>query len=137
MASAMGTARGQIQGSWRPSTLILQPLVVTNLERDHDPQVTMLTAAGSDEYAGQLPGAARPAFSYLALGGLRGWADGDLDGRITSGELHGYVTMAMRALVRDRRQRPTLVGRDDARLVKSARERGPDLASLVVDSARR
>ena len=124
-------------GSGRQLVAGLQPLVVTNLERDHDPRVTMLTAAGSDEYAGPLPGAARPAFSYLALGGLRGWADDDRDGRITSGELHGYVTMAMRALVRDRRQRPTLVGRDDARLVKSARERGPDLASLVVDYARR
>ena len=57
--------------------------------------------------------------------------------RITSGELHAYVTRAMRALVRDRRQRPSLVGKQDARLVKSGRERGPDLATLVVGAARR
>ena len=116
----------------------LQPLVVeASASGRRDPRTTLLTAAGSDEYAGPLPGAARPAFSYLALGGLRGWADGNRDGRITSGELHGYVSRAMRALVRDRRQRPTLVGDDDRRLVKSSREQGPDLAKFVIDSARR
>ena len=124
-------------GSGRQLVAGLQPLVVTSLDQDHDPRITLLTAAGSDEYAGPLPGADRPAFSYLALGGLRGWADGDRDGKITSGELHGYVSRAMRALLRDRRQRPTLVGRDDARLAKSGRERGPDLAGLILDSARR
>jgi hypothetical protein len=115
----------------------LQPLVVTSLEQAQDPRVTLMTAAGGDEYAGPLPGADRPAFSYLALGGLRGWADRNEDGRITSGELHAYVTQAMRALVRDRRQRPSLVGKQDVRLVKSGRERGPDLATLVVGAARR
>jgi hypothetical protein len=98
--------------------------------------VTLLTAAASNEYAGPLPGASRPAFSYLALGGLRGWADGDRDGRITSGELHGYLTQTMRALVRDRRQRPTLVGEDDRRIVESSREKGPDIARFVVDTSR-
>jgi hypothetical protein len=115
----------------------LQPLVVqASGAESTDRRTTLMTAAGSDEYAGPLPGADRPAFSYLALGGLRGWADADRDGRITSGELHGYVSQAMRALVRDRRQRPTLVGEDDRRLVKSSRETGPDLAKIVVDSAR-
>ena len=113
----------------------LQPLVVESPARLGDARTTLLTAAGSDEYAGPLPGANRPAFSYLALGGLRGWADGDEDGRITSGELHGYVTQAMRALVRDRRQRPTLIGEDDRRLARSGREKGPDLAGFVVGAA--
>jgi hypothetical protein len=115
----------------------LQPLVVEAPSNQGDPRITLMTAAGSDEYAGPLPGADRPAFSYLALGGLRGWADGDKDGRITSGELHGYVTQAMRALVRDRRQRPTLVGDDERRVVKSSRESGPDIAKFVVDNATR
>ncbi len=115
----------------------LQPLVVEAPAANADPRTTLLTAAGSDEYAGPLPGADRPAFSYLALGGLRGWADGDGDGRITSGELHGYVTQTMRALVRDRRQRPTLVGSDDLRIVESSREDGPDIAKYVVQSSRR
>jgi hypothetical protein len=114
----------------------LQPLVVQASAVATDPRTILLTAAGSDEYAGPLPGAARPAFSYLALGGLRGWADGDHDGRITTGELHGYVTQTMRALVRDRRQRPTLVGDEGRRLVKSGREDGPDIAKYVVEAAR-
>lgn len=115
----------------------LQPLVVESSATSADPRTTLLTAAGSNEYAGPLPGADRPAFSYLALGGLRGWADGDGDGGITSGELHGYVTQAMRALVRDRRQRPTLVGPDDRRVAKSGREKGPDIAKFVVEAAKR
>ena len=89
-----------------------------------------------NEFAGPLPGASRPAFSYLALGGLRGWADGDTDGKVTAGELHGYVTQSMRALIRDRRQRPTLVGKADRPLGHSAREKGPDLAWKVLESAR-
>ena len=48
--------------------------------------VTVLTAATADQVAGPLPGAARPAFSYLVLGGLRGWADSDHNGRVTAGE---------------------------------------------------
>jgi uncharacterized caspase-like protein len=114
----------------------LQPLVVQAPTNAADPRITLMTAAGSDEYAGPLPGADRPAFSYLALGGLRGWADGDHDGGITSGELHEYVTQTMRALVRDRRQRPTLVGDDNRRVAKSSRERGPDIAKFVVDNAK-
>jgi len=114
----------------------LQPLVVESRATSSDPRTTLLTAAGSDEYAGPLPGSDRPAFSYLVLGGLRGWADGDGDGRITSGELHGYATQTMRALVRDRRQRPTLVGDEDRRIVRSSRETGPDIARFVVEAAR-
>jgi len=113
----------------------LQPLVVTSLTATQDPRLTLMTAAGSDEYAGPLPGAARPAFSYLALGGLRGWADSNADGKVTSGELHGYVTHAMRALVRDRRQRPTLLGEAEMTFGHSSREKGPDLAQMVLGSA--
>ena len=69
-----------------------------------DPRTTLFTAARNDEFAGPLPGADRPAFSYLALGGLRGWADEDDNGRVTAGELHTYVRTALQALVRDRRQ---------------------------------
>ena len=115
----------------------LQPLVVTSGAPSDDPRTTVFTAARGDEFAGPLPGAARPAFSYLALGGLRGWADADRDERITAAELHRYVSRAMQAVVRDRRQRPTLSGREDVRLARSARERGPDLAALVLDAARR
>ena len=60
----------------------LQPLVVTSDTAGADERTNVFTAARNDEYAGPLPGARRPAFSYLALGGLRGWADRDGDGAL-------------------------------------------------------
>jgi hypothetical protein len=113
----------------------LQPLIVTSETPTSDPRTTLMTAARSDQYAGPLPGAARPAFSYLMLGGLRGWADADGDGGVGATELHGYVAGAMRSLIRGRSQDPTLTGGEGIRLVKSAQEEGPDIADLVVGSA--
>jgi hypothetical protein len=124
-------------GSGEPLVAGLQPLVVTTTFATSDSRTSLFTAARGDEFAGPLPGAARPAFSYLALGGLRGWADGDADGRITSGELHDYVSRAIQVAVQGRRQRPTLLGDRDRPLARSAREKGPDLADLVLDTARR
>jgi hypothetical protein len=43
----------------------------------------------------------------------------------------------MRALVRNRHQRPTLVGDEQQRFAKSSREEGPDIAKIVVEAARR
>jgi hypothetical protein len=114
----------------------LQPLVVTQEGESSDPRTALFTAAGSDEFAGPLPGAERPAFSYLALGALRGWADGDGDGAVTAAELHGYVETALRVLVRDRRQRNTFAGAPDARMSRKAREKGPELSSLAIALAK-
>lgn len=110
----------------------LQPLVVTSSAPTTDDRITLMTAAASDQYAGPLPGANRPAFSYLVLGGLRGWADGDGDGRVDAGELHDYAERTMRSTIRGRRQTPTFVGEEALRLGRSAREAGPDVAEIVV-----
>ncbi len=115
----------------------LQPLVVTVESEASDPRMTLFTAARNDEYAGPLPGAARPAFSYLALGGMRGWADRDGNGRVSAGELHTYVRTALQALVRDRRQRNTFFGDADSDLSRRAREKGPELSSFVAELAKR
>ena len=109
----------------------LQPLVVTSAEASADPRTTLLTAARDDEYAGLLPGANRPAFSYLALGAIRGWADVDADGSVTAAEVRDYVDRALRLLAVDRRQRSTLEGASQALLATGARERGPKLSSLA------
>lgn len=45
-----------------------------------------------------LPGAARPALSYLLMGALRGWADRDHDGRVTAGETAAYLDITLRLL---------------------------------------
>ncbi len=109
----------------------LQPLVVTAAADSVDPRTTLFTAARNDEVAGPLPGASRPAFSYLALGGLRGWADGDGNGAVTAAELQGYVDRTLRALARDRRQRTTLLGPKEALVAGGVPEEGPRLSSLV------
>lgn len=126
---------GRTRGG-EPLVAGLQPLVVTSTNVTSDPRTTVITAARGDEYAGPLPGANRPAFSYLALGALRGWADADADGRVTAGEVYAYVSRSIQAVVRDRRQRPTLVGAPDQELARSPDERGPDLADLALQSAR-
>ncbi len=84
------------------------PLVPTALVAEAGRRTRMLTAAGSGEFSGPLAGASRPAFSYLALGGLMGWADGegDRDGRVSAAELRDYVTGALNVTVSGRTQTP-------------------------------
>ncbi len=96
----------------------------------------LFAAARNDEFAGPLPGAERPAFSYLALGGLRGWADEDKDGTVTARELHEYVGTALRVLVRDRRQRNTFSGTPASSLSRRAREKGPELSRFRIELAK-
>ncbi len=109
----------------------LQPLVPTSA-RVSSGKVTVLTGAGSGEFAGQLPGTARPAFSYLALGALRGWADENGDGLVSASEVATYAQGALRATVQDRSQTPSLDGPDIA--LAKGREAGPDVVALAVSS---
>lgn len=108
----------------------LQPLVAVKATPPEGAPIVM-SAGRSDQFAGPLPGAERPAFSYLLLGALRGWGDRDGDGSVTAGEAVAYATDALRALVKDRSQTPELSGPDDA-LTGGAREAGPDLTAMVL-----
>ena len=110
----------------------LQPLVPTALLAEAPSKVTVLTAAGSGEFAGPLTGSARPAFSYLALGALRGWADadgGNGDGRVSASEVLEYTRGALVATVRGRTQTPTMIGQDVA-LAAVVDRAAPDLLAL-------
>lgn len=71
-------------------------------------EATILTAAASDQVAGPLPGDARPAFSYLLLGALWGWADEDGSGTVTESEAMDYASRSLFELVNDREQTPHL-----------------------------
>jgi hypothetical protein len=110
----------------------LQPLLpVTGEVKD----ATILTAAAADQFAGPLPQANRPAFSYLTLGALRGWGDADKDGKVTPREASNYTQDALRVLLRDRQQTPQASGPGlDIPIAFGATEAGPDLASFVVAS---
>lgn len=91
--------------------------------------VTVLSAASAEEFAGPLPGSARPAFSYLALGALRGWADSDADGSVSASEVARYGAGALNLTLAGRTQTPGLAGPD--RVLSRAGEAGPDLLLLA------
>ncbi len=114
----------------------LQPVLLAGGKPPGE-NVLWLSAAKGNEFAGPLPGLARPAFSYLVLGGLRGWADGTFagkkDGRVTAAETVAYAKGVLEALLNERRQTPTLLGQHENRvLAAGAREDGPDVADLAV-----
>ena len=113
----------------------LQPLVTVAAAGPTDPRMVVLTAAKGDQFAGPLPGAKRPAFSYLVLGGLRGWAAEGRKAMVTAGDLWRYAANALDATLRGRNQTPDLIGREDAAVAPSAGEKGPNLARLAEATA--
>ena len=75
------------------------------------------------------------AFTYLALGALRGWADGALDGArdgsVTAAEAQDYVTRAFSAVGMPG-QHPVLHGKNaEMPLTGGKLEKGPDLDMLA------
>lgn len=106
----------------------LQPMIPTYALAPQG--ATVLGAGGPDQFAGPLPKTERPAFSYLALGALRGWADADGDGLVTASEVTAYTRGALSALVTDRTQEPWVVGPD--RPLSRGGETGPDLLTIAL-----
>jgi hypothetical protein len=93
----------------------------------------VMSAAASNQYAGLLPGEQRPAFSYLALGAMRGWGDSNLDGTVTAQEVVDYARNALRILLSGgRAQTPEMAG-DGSFPLARASEAGPDLARLLLE----
>ena len=113
----------------------LQPLMTVAAAGVADPRMVVLTAAKGNQFAGALPGASRPAFSYLVLGGLRGWAVEGKQAVVTAGDLLRYATNALEATLRGRSQTPDLMGKEDAVVGVSAGEKGPSLAKLAAGTA--
>lgn len=78
-------------------------------------QILEWSAAGPGQLSGPMPGARHGAFTYLAIGAMRGWADGELDGQrdgvVTAGEAHAFVNRTMRRLALNQ-QESQLVGAD-------------------------
>ncbi len=92
----------------------------------------LLTAGAGNEFAGPLPGAERPAFSYLLLGALRGWGDANGDRQVTAREAVTYTSSVLSALVMSRTQTPQLTARNDNLvLARGGAEAGPDIAAMV------
>ena len=92
----------------------------------------LFTAAGGSEFAGPLPYTERPAFSYLVLGALRGWADEDGDKQVTAEEALDYTRNVLSATITGRTQTPSLAAGDKkAVLAVDATEQGPDISAIV------
>ncbi len=107
----------------------LAPLRVVSAQLG--PRTTILSAARSDQFAGPLTDADRPAFSYLVLGALRGWGDANNDGQVTSAEAIAYADKAMYNTIRGRAQTPELIGPGTTVLGASSGEPGPDIGAMV------
>lgn len=97
------------------------------------PVARSVVLSSSDSFAGPLPGQKRPAFSYLMLGSLRGWADGDGDGAVSLDEAKRYTTDIMRAALKASDRLPSVRG--DAPglvLANNARESRPEVEAILV-----
>jgi sulfatase modifying factor 1 len=96
------------------------------------------TATQPKQVASPLHATGHGAFTYFAVGALRGWADGELgrrDGAVTLEEAQAYVSTALLE-VGQRDQTPAVVGEDALALVDSrGLESAPDLRSLSVGGA--
>lgn len=114
----------------------LQPLLLAeSCPASAEPRLVLLSAAKSDQFAGPLPKAARmrPAFSYLALGALRGWA-ANASGDVTAGGLVHFTEKALR-LAKDRRQTPELAAGQPGTVLGIGREPAPNLGRIDREGA--
>lgn len=94
------------------------------------------SAAGPNQLSGPLDVAQHGAFTYFAIGAMRGWADGFLDGvpdgRVTADEARAYVNHALRTSGVSE-QHSQIVAPDPSRavLIESSRlEPSPELDSF-------
>jgi hypothetical protein len=84
-----------------------------------------------------LPGASRPALSYLVMGALRGWGDRDHDARVTSSETATYVDAMLALLARHRNPPVGVVGAtsdlvcSELTTLSVAREPSPNVLEIV------
>lgn len=97
------------------------------------PGAKSVVLSSSDSFAGPLPGQKRPAFSYLMLGSLRGWADGDKDGAVSLTEATGYTTATMRAALKASDRMPSVRGEAPGLvLAKNVTESTPEVEAILV-----
>lgn len=118
-------------GSGAPLAAGLQPLIRVK-EIAPTQNVLVMSAGASDQFAGPLPGANRPAFSYLVLGALRGWA-ATPNGEVTAADSVNDARKVLNMMPIGRTQEPRLAGTiPNTTLAHHATEKGPDLHRMLV-----
>jgi len=98
---------------------------------------TALLASNTGRPLASLPDLRQPAFSYLLLGALRGWADADDNKRITALEALDYVQQAVGTFDAQQYDTPAGWGALEGVTLSEAGEFAPDLAEIVWRAAER
>lgn len=101
------------------------------------PKTVMWSATGPGEVAGPLDLAQHGVFTYFALGALRGWADGEVDGvrdgKVTAGEAQLYVSRALPG-AQLTGQTPEITGGESFEMDRNAKEAKPAIPILGASS---
>jgi len=105
-----------------------QPVVPISKPMTTTKGTLVFSAAAGDEVAGQLPGSTRPAFSYLLLGGLRGWA-AEPGKDISAGDMDAWLKQQFRQ-IRGRQQTPAVEGNPDLVLARAG-EADPGVGRMM------
>ncbi len=105
--------------------------VTMTLQANSKP-IVLWTAASEGEKSGPIEQAGHGAFTYAALGALRGWADGELDGQkdgsVTTDEAQAFVNRFLREHG-IREQTPRLLAAASDRLSSKVSEAEPAISS--------
>jgi formylglycine-generating enzyme required for sulfatase activity len=111
--------------------------VVPAYEVQSGAHATEWAATAPAELSAPLTAVSHGAFTYFAVGALRGWADGEVDGtrdgNVTAEEANKYVVRALRA-VQTQGQTPQLSKTDASKLVlaRGVKELGPGREDLAL-----
>lgn len=116
--------QGRERARFAAAETSIQPLPAIGAETARE-NTLLFTAGTGDQFAGPLPSTNRPAFSYLLLGALLGWADDDGDANVTAAEAHQSVNATLLHALDDRRQTPQLLGAGSDILARSAGQEPP------------
>jgi formylglycine-generating enzyme required for sulfatase activity len=112
-------------------------LVVPNYALQSGAHATEWAATAPQELSAPLTAVSHGAFTYFAVGALRGWADGEVDGtrdgNVTAEEANKYVARSLRA-VQAQGQTPQLSTTDASKLVlaRGVKELGPGREDLAL-----
>ncbi len=123
---------GRSPDGGRPLVAGMQATVPVRRARSSTSGVNAAVLSSSPTFAGPLPGAGRPAFSYVLLGALRGWAHPSGGARVTARDAIEYTRSTLTAALKSGERAPALEGAGDVVLALKGPERGPDVDALVL-----
>ena len=116
---------------WGNQPLFSETLPRTRAELRVSRASTVLFATQPSESTYLLSKSGRTSFGYLALGGLRGWADANQDGVVRVRELIDYTQKAIQTVqLPNLIQEPFWRGGDDIILGQTLEANGPNLNAL-------